>query len=113
MGAKGMYETVEELDTAIQAYFDQAGEDVTIPGLAYSLGFASRQSIYDYKEREQFSYSIKRAVLKIESIYAAKLSGQNVTGVIFALKNMGWKDKVESDINLNTDAVKNIIIENV
>jgi hypothetical protein len=35
MGAKGMYETVEELDTAIQAYFDEAGEDVTIPGLAY------------------------------------------------------------------------------
>jgi hypothetical protein len=91
------YDTTEELDEAIQSYFDEAKMDVTIPGLAYHLGFESRQSIYDYKENEIFSYSIKRAVLKIESIYAAKLSGQNVTGIIFALKNMGWKDKTETE----------------
>ena len=92
-----MYKTVEELDLAIQSYFDEYLDELTIPGLAYHLGFESRQSIYDYKEREQFSYSIKRAVLKIESVYAKKLSGQNVTGIIFALKNMGWKDKTETE----------------
>jgi hypothetical protein len=97
MGVPRFYETVEELDLAIQSYFDENGEDLTIPGLAYHLGFESRQSIYDYKEREIFSYSIKRAILKIESVYAKKLAGQNVTGIIFALKNMGWKDKTETE----------------
>jgi len=97
-GRKPLYETVEELDSAIQSYFDEFGEDITIPGLAYHLGFESRQSIYDYKEKEEFSYSIKRATLKIEAVYAKSLKGQNVTGIIFALKNMGWKDKTESEI---------------
>jgi hypothetical protein len=96
-GRPRLYETVEELDLAIQSYFDEIGEDITIPGLAYHLGFESRQSIYDYKENELFSYSIKRAILKIESVYAKKLSGQNVAGIIFAIKNMGWKDKTETE----------------
>lgn len=96
-GVHRYYETVEDLDLAIQSYFDEYGDDLTIPGLAYHLGFESRQSIYDYKERELFSYSIKRAILKIESVYAKKLAGQNVTGIIFALKNMGWKDKTETE----------------
>ena len=39
----------------------------------------------------------KRAILKIESVYAKKLAGQNVAGIIFALKNMGWKDKTETE----------------
>ena len=96
-GRPRKYNTVEELDLAIQSYFDQNVEDLTIPGLAYHLGFESRQSIYDYKENEKFTYSIKRAILKIESVYAKKLAGQNVTGIIFALKNMGWKDKTETE----------------
>jgi len=105
------YETVEELDEAIQSYFDENGDDLTIPGLAYHLGFASRQSIYDYKENELFSYSIKRATLKIESVYAKKLYGQNVTGIIFALKNMGWKDKTELEHDIKNDTIKQYIIE--
>lgn len=111
MGRPRVYDTVEELDEAIQSYFDENGEDLTIPGLAYHLGFASRQSIYDYKENELFSYSIKRAILKIESVYAKKLSGQNVTGVIFALKNMGWKDSTQHEHDIKNDTVKQFIIE--
>lgn len=69
-GRPRKYESVEELDNAIQSYFDEHLEDINIPGLAYHLGFESRQSIYDYKENDLFSYSIKRAILKIESVYA-------------------------------------------
>ena len=93
------FETADELDAAIQAYFDNMNESkgiITISGLAYFLGFESRQSIYDYKERQEFSYILKRATFFVESCYEAKLSGTTPTGAIFALKNMGWRDKVET-----------------
>ncbi len=95
------FETPEQLEAAIQAYFDNQLENVlpiTISGLAYNLGFCDRQSIYDYKEREEFSCIIKRAAFFVESCYEAKLSGTTPTGAIFALKNMGWRDKVETGL---------------
>ncbi len=67
----------------------------TITGLCYFLGFESRQSFYDYEEREGFSYTIKRARLFIEKEYEEMLSGGNTVGAIFALKNFGWIDKQE------------------
>lgn len=73
----------------------------TISGLCYFLGFESRQSFYDYQDRVEFSYTIKRARLFIEKEYEQMLSGQNCTGAIFALKNMGWLDKSEQTVNLN------------
>lgn len=93
------FETADELEAAIQAYFDNQVESkapITISGLAYFLGFESRQSIYDYKERQKFSYILKRATFFVESCYEEKLSGTTPTGAIFALKNMGWRDKVET-----------------
>lgn len=71
-------------------------ENITITGLCLYLGFESRQSFYDYEKREEFSYLIKRARLLVENRHEQGLSGQYVTGHIFALKNMGWVDKVES-----------------
>lgn len=110
-GRPAHYETPEELANAIQAVFDMPGFDFTITGLAYELGFCSRQSFYDYEERDGFSYIIKRARLAVEKAYEAKLSGQSVTGAIFALKNMGWKDKSEIDNNLNIPQLKPVIIQ--
>lgn len=98
-GRPAMFETADALTNAIQAYFDrqvESGLPITISGLAYDLGFISRQSLYDYKEREEFSYVLKRATFFVESQYENKLSGTTPTGAIFALKNMGWKDKVET-----------------
>lgn len=69
----------------------------TITGLAYYLGFASRQSFYDYENKDDFSYTIKRARLFIEQEYEEQLQHGNTTGAIFALKNMGWIDKTEID----------------
>jgi len=93
------FETPEQLEAAIQAYFDKQTQSklpITISGLAYNLGFLDRQSIYDYKEREEFSCIIKRATFFVESCYEGKLSSTTPTGAIFALKNMGWRDKVET-----------------
>ena len=126
-----MYKTVEELQAAIDDYF-KTGVTIrkvivgsgankqmveipvpTITGLCYSLGFESRQSFYDYEEREGFSYTIKRARLFIEKEYEEQLSSGNTIGAIFALKNMGWIDtqKTNTEITLNTVELPKIIIE--
>lgn len=112
-GCPPFYDTPEALQGKIDEYFKSGlkkrtvfvGKDKepvevempTISGLAYFLGFASRQSFYDYEKREGFSYTIKRARLFIEVDYEEQLQHGNTTGAIFALKNMGWKDKTEHD----------------
>jgi hypothetical protein len=98
-----IYNSPQELEAAIEDYFNPEGEPrdkVTITGLAYHLGFADRQSLYDYEEREAFSCIIKRARFRVEVAYEERLHENNVTGAIFALKNMGWKDKSEVDNNV-------------
>lgn len=70
-------------------------EPITITGLCLFLGFDSRQSFYDYEKREEFSYIIKKIRLLVENRYELALGTKEVTGAIFALKNMGWRDKVE------------------
>jgi len=101
MGRPATFETDEQLSAKVEEYFESlSGMPATITGLALFLGFESRQSFYDYEEREDFSYTIKRARLMIENEYEKKLSGNNCTGSIFALKNLGWKDKTEQDLNV-------------
>lgn len=94
VGKPPYFESPEQLQEAIDRYY-QSGESITITGMAYFLGFESRQSFYDYEKRPEYSYVIKRARLKVESKYEDNLSSQYVAGSIFALKNMGWKDKTE------------------
>jgi hypothetical protein len=118
-GRPALFESNEQIEAKIQEYFkwiegeyeDRPNEETrimlrfwlrhpepaTITGLALYLGFESRQSFYDYEDRDQFSYTIKRARLRIEHEYEKKLSGNNVAGPIFALKNLSWKDKTEVD----------------
>ena len=75
---------------------------ITITGLALHLGFESRQSLYDYEKKENFSYIIKKARLFVENAYEYQLQFGNSTGAIFALKNMSWTDKTQTE-NLNVD----------
>jgi hypothetical protein len=112
-GAPPFYTDPETLQNKIDSYFNGGcrtkiiliGKDKepmeipvpTISGLAYFLGFESRQSFYDYEKREGFSYTIKRARLFIEVEYEEQLHSGNVTGAIFALKNMGWIDTRQVD----------------
>ena len=104
-GRPPKFETVEELEEMIDWYFFDATHDscgfprlirkpITISGLALHLGFADRQSIQDYSKKDKFSFTIKRAKLIIENYLEECLFGNNVTGVIFNLKNnYGWIDK--------------------
>jgi len=100
-GRPPLFDSEEKLQIAINEYFNALGTDQpTITGLALYLGFESRQSFYDYEKEIEFSYTIKRARLRIESNYEQSLFSRNPTGPIFALKNLGWKDKTETDVNL-------------
>lgn len=83
-------------------------ENPTLTGLALFLGFCSRQSLYDYKDKKEFSYIIKRATTVIESHHENNLGEKSPTGAIFALKNMGWKDSQNVDHTTKGEAV-NII----
>lgn len=103
VGRPLLYESPEALATQCEAYFaecEEKGERPMISSLAYFLGFADKTTLYDYRDREGFSHPIKRAILRVEMAYEQRLEGNNVTGSIFALKNMGWKDKTEVDQNI-------------
>ena len=102
-GRPPKYKTPEELNKEIELYFAENEDYPTITGLAYHLGFESRQSFYDYEKRKKFSYTIKRARLKIENSYETSLRKQGRSGDIFALKNFGWRDSQDMDITSGGD----------
>lgn len=95
-GRPPLFDDAAKLQAAIDDYFENFSP-LTITGLALHLGFESRQSFYDYEKNEVFSYIIKKARLFVEKMYEEKLLTNNCTGAIFALKNFGWKDKIETE----------------
>lgn len=117
-GRPRIYQSVEDLEQAIEDYFNpevvttidthcgtqETGRQreprtkVSVTGLAIALGFADKTTLYEYRDRDEFSYSVKRALTRIEQYHEERLSENSVAGAIFALKNMGWKDKTEQDI---------------
>ena len=103
LGRPPIYSTVEEIMPYLQGW-EQAianGEKPTITGLCLALNFESKDTLYAYRDKPDFSYPIKRALLIVENGYEKALRDNNATGSIFALKNMGWKDKMEQDLNHN------------
>jgi len=104
---KPRYTSVKELQAKIDEYFDNIGNDghdgvITVTGLALYLGFCSRQSFYDYEKRDKYSYTIKKARLRIENDYEIDMRVNPNAGNIFALKNFGWDgDKPETNVNTN------------
>ena len=119
-GRPPFYTTVEELQAKIDEYFDSCkptyiernGELVldknnhpiiesmnppTVTGLAFALGFTSRQALINYQEREPFVDTVTRAKLRIEKFVEGKLFDPAIRpqGPIFALKNLGWRDASE------------------
>lgn len=113
---KGTFELVNRRDEDGNSYeekvWTKAPEPATITGLCLYLGFESRQSFYDYEKRDGFSYTIKKAKLRIENSY--EVSGLNTktpTFHIFALKNLGWSDKQEIDHTTGGDKINQIVRE--
>jgi DNA-packaging protein gp3 len=119
LGRPPIYDDPEKLEHQCLLYFDNCKREKkitdatieltpvdywvikpTVTGLALFLGFADKTTLYEYRDKPDFSYSIKRSLTKIEQYHEEALSENNVAGRIFALKNMGWKDKTEQDMNI-------------
>lgn len=97
VGRPLVYGTPEKLQEAIAAYFEGTKRP-TLAGLALGLGI-DRQTLYNYAERDEFIDIIKKARETVEAAYEERLVWDNApTGTIFALKNMGWKDKQEQEV---------------
>jgi len=132
------YKTAEEMQAGIDEYFelcqpkpmideegnvykDKSGNPIielnppTITGLALHLGFESRTSMYDYEQKSEFMYTLRRARMKCENwLERNGLSGNTPpTMAIFALKNYGWSDKQEIEHSGNADKPLQIIINGV
>jgi len=99
-----VYETVytkdgseEKLDTGeIKKKCIRKPEPPTVTGLALHLGFCDKSTLYDYRDKPEFTHSIKRGLSMVEKYHEIQIAeGDKCTGNIFALKNMGWSDKQE------------------
>jgi len=113
-GRKLKFETVEDLEEKIEAYFDKMEVEkrpLTISGLAVELD-CDRVTLLNYeKDGAAFFSTIKKAKQKIENYAEEKLfNGRNVAGVIFNLKNnySNWKDRQETDITSKGETITGI-----
>ena len=116
MGRFKKFNSVEEMDTKINEYFqycdeflytDRSGKIIkkpyTVSGLCVYLDIC-RETLNDYSKNPVFSDTIKKARLKIESFLEENsLNGSLNSAVsIFNLKNnFGWTDKTQVDNNVD------------
>ena len=88
-GRPPVFKSAKDMQEKIEEYFKDE-PILTMTGLALHLGFASRQSMYDYEKNDKYSYTIKRAKSLIELSYEKDIKmGEGTAGHIFALKNFG------------------------
>ncbi len=110
-----------EFECLAEAYFAACvdhKEAITIPGLAYALGFATTNTLRKYRDDEthkEFNEVARRAALRVEAYTASKLYDRNVNvaGPVFALKNQGWTDKAPGEsahVTIKIDGVTAAIL---
>ena len=78
----------------------RTGEPLTVTGLALALD-TTRETLMDYQEKNGYSDAVKRAKLRIENAYEKRLIARGNGGDIFALKQFGWKDRMEQAVELS------------
>ncbi len=128
------YKTVEDLNAAIEAYFesakpvyirDETGKILenrfglpmieswnrpTVTGLSLWLGFSNRHALLEYQGRKDFQHVVSRAKAKIEESLEQELRdpANRPQGAIFVLKNMrsGWRENVDLTHSGGTDPVQ-------
>lgn len=110
------FDSVEELEEKVDEFFKSDDAHIisfkegqeekvyapTMSGLALFLD-VDRKTITNYSNKEEYFPTIRKARARIESHLEKKLYGNNVTGLIFNLKNnFDWKDKSEIE-NTNVE----------
>lgn len=91
-------ERIEEIRAAMDAYAESASIPI-LAEFAFNFGLSNTQCFY---ENPDLIEARKRLFLKKEAqLEKGALSGQiNCTMAIFSLKQIGWKDKVETETRL-------------
>jgi hypothetical protein len=106
-GKDPFYKSADEMIKVIYEYLQYEEQNTkgkfTVEGCALYLGFKSRQSIYDYKNRGvDYSYIIERFLLFMSHYHAQRLTWVgSYQGSSFWLKNFGGYTD-ESTVNNNT-----------
>lgn len=135
-GRPATYETEEEMQEVIDAYFaeclqkpildedgnaitDKRGQPLfypakppTITGLALALGFTSRQALLNYQAKEEFIDTVTRAKSRVEEFAEQMLySPGAANGAKFNLTNNfeGWTEKQQIDGNLNVFKLEELL----
>ena len=98
VGRPRKYDNPDDFLKDIEFYLNNTPRDeLSVTGLALVIG--SKQLLSDYEKREEFKDIITEAKLIVENSYELSLRKHGRTGDIFALKNFGWSDKTEQDVN--------------
>lgn len=135
-GRPPFYNTAEEMQEQIDAYFEECkghklvddegrtmrdkygypifvdARPLTITGLALALGFNSRQALLNYQAKDEFYDTILRAKARVECYAEERLFDKDgANGAKFSLANNfeGWKEKQQIEAEVNSDM--NICIE--
>ena len=105
-GRPRRYETPEQMEERVEAYFEQEDVVFTMTGLALFLGFTERKALWRrYGDKPEFDPILKTARTRIEEQYERRLvSGKGqVAGPIFALKQLGWTDSQSLTVDVGDD----------
>lgn len=115
-GRPPKYDNPEQLEEAIDAYFencfkdsDEDGNNAVLNdrpsqvGLALFL-FGGRSTMHKYENIPEFAPLLKRAKEYVERFYESELFGEYFGGAKFALMQCGWKTQNKNEnIEINTD----------
>lgn len=96
------FQSAKEIEDKAEEYFSRTPiNQWTITGVALALD-TSRETLMNYEKKEEFFDTIKRIKTKVENSYELSLRVSGRAGDIFGLKNFGWKDKSEQDIDVTS-----------
>jgi len=104
-------ETPKQMENILNEYFKTTDENkITITGICLALGL-DKSTFYDYEKIEEYKDIVKQARMIVENSYEISLRENGRTGDIFALKNFGWRDKVEYEDSGNKNGVIEDLVE--
>ena len=96
------FQSVEELQKKIDSYFEDreaTGKPITVTGLCLWLDATSREVIMNYQNKDEYTDTLLRAKLRCQEYAESQLyTAKSSNGPIFALKNFGWSDAKQIDI---------------
>lgn len=113
-GRPPMYNTKEEMQEKIDAYFESCrenGRPLTVTGLALAVGFNTRQALLNYQGKKEFVDTILRAKAVVEQYAEERLFDRDgANGAKFSLANnfAGWKEKQSIEADVNSEVTINI-----